>query len=328
MGQSYKAAKMMASANKEIAGMNIAAQSAFLAKEQAYNTEMWERTNEYNTPTNQMQRYRDAGLNPYMMMQGQDAGTASAQSSPSLSAPQAPAAPDYASARAADQQNLLSSIGSLNDSLNSLSSRENMQADSNLKNAQADAMWTDASFRRQMNTLQVMRGLSEIRGIDENTKGKALQNYVDQQSQSYYIQRNKQDTYLQRANIAKLSVDTLVQQEMLPYMKEEARASVAAKMASVSAVAQNIKESKARIKYIDEQIDGLKKDNKLKDYSDEQLARIKEATVELAENNVAESEFRQAESHARAQGQRYQNFVDKKTHGIRYWAPGFGILSR
>lgn len=30
----------------------------------AYNTQMWERTNEYNTPVNQVKRLKDAGINP------------------------------------------------------------------------------------------------------------------------------------------------------------------------------------------------------------------------------------------------------------------------
>lgn len=52
-------------------------------READYNTEMWNKTNEYNSASNQAKRLREAGLNPALVMSGQNAGTASAASSPS-----------------------------------------------------------------------------------------------------------------------------------------------------------------------------------------------------------------------------------------------------
>lgn len=49
-------------------------------KARQYQTEMWERTNEYNDPFNQRQRLIKAGLNPYMSIDG--AGSAQSVSSP------------------------------------------------------------------------------------------------------------------------------------------------------------------------------------------------------------------------------------------------------
>ena len=52
-------------------------------KEQmAYQTDMWNRTNAYNTAKSQRQRLEAAGLNPYLMMQGGNAGTAEMQTAP------------------------------------------------------------------------------------------------------------------------------------------------------------------------------------------------------------------------------------------------------
>lgn len=54
-------------------------QSTQLQKNQFdYNTEMWNKTNEYNSAENQRKRLEQAGLNPYLMMSGGSAGTASA----------------------------------------------------------------------------------------------------------------------------------------------------------------------------------------------------------------------------------------------------------
>lgn len=43
---------------------------------QAYDREMWELQNEYNTPRNQMQRFSEAGLNPNLMYGQSSAGNA------------------------------------------------------------------------------------------------------------------------------------------------------------------------------------------------------------------------------------------------------------
>ena len=52
---------------------------------QNYNTMMWQRTNQWNSPANQMALLRAAGLNPNLMYGGAFQGNASAQQSPSQS---------------------------------------------------------------------------------------------------------------------------------------------------------------------------------------------------------------------------------------------------
>ncbi len=69
-------------------------QEDMFKKETDYNTEMWNKQNEYNTASAQRSRLEQAGLNPYLMMGGSDAGTASSVSSPSAGTPQTQA-PDY-----------------------------------------------------------------------------------------------------------------------------------------------------------------------------------------------------------------------------------------
>lgn len=77
-------------------------------KSRDYTTEMWNKNNEYNTPSNQMQRYKDAGLNPYMM--NYDGGDSSAaQSSAQSSAPNY-SIPDYSSSVNQVSQSLYANI--------------------------------------------------------------------------------------------------------------------------------------------------------------------------------------------------------------------------
>lgn len=67
-------------------------------RERDFTVDMWNRENEYNSAVNQRKRLEDAGLNPYLMLNGGDAGIASTATTPS-SAPAAPSftpqVPDY-----------------------------------------------------------------------------------------------------------------------------------------------------------------------------------------------------------------------------------------
>lgn len=94
--------------NMQIAQMNNEWSEKMMEKQMAYNTEMnqtqfnqakelqdiqndfqsemWNKTNEYNSPENQRKRLEQAGLNPYIMMSGGSAGTATAMNGSSASA--------------------------------------------------------------------------------------------------------------------------------------------------------------------------------------------------------------------------------------------------
>lgn len=66
--------------NMEIAQMNNEFNERMLDKQLDYNTRMWHAQNLYNSASQQRYRLEQAGLNPYMMMDGGNAGTASSAS--------------------------------------------------------------------------------------------------------------------------------------------------------------------------------------------------------------------------------------------------------
>lgn len=72
--------------NKEINQMNNEFNERMLNKQLAFQEDMWNKTNEYNTASAQRRRLEEAGLNPYLMMSGGNAGTATSQSGGSASA--------------------------------------------------------------------------------------------------------------------------------------------------------------------------------------------------------------------------------------------------
>lgn len=73
----------------KLAAQQFQYQQQLQQQQNDYNTMMWEKTNEYNSAANQVSRYAQAGLNPGMMMSGQNATAAQQQSSasPSFSMP-------------------------------------------------------------------------------------------------------------------------------------------------------------------------------------------------------------------------------------------------
>lgn len=68
-------------ANIDIAQMSNEFNAAQLDKQIEQQWKMWEAENEYNSPSAQVERYREAGLNPFLQDVG--AGTASSMTSPS-----------------------------------------------------------------------------------------------------------------------------------------------------------------------------------------------------------------------------------------------------
>lgn len=69
-------------ANKEIAQMSNEYNQQMLERQIEQEWDMWNAQNEYNSASSQRQRLEDADLNPYMMMDGGNAGTASSMTSP------------------------------------------------------------------------------------------------------------------------------------------------------------------------------------------------------------------------------------------------------
>lgn len=75
--------------NMRINQMNNEFNAAEAEKARQFQFDMWNRTNEYNTSSAQRARLEEAGLNPYLMMNGSSAGTAqsSGSTSPASAAP-------------------------------------------------------------------------------------------------------------------------------------------------------------------------------------------------------------------------------------------------
>lgn len=113
--------------------------------QQQFQTDMWNKNNEYNSASSQRERLEAAGLNPYLMMNGGSAGTASAMSGSAGAAPSgaAPSAqgvtPPTATSYSADYSGITAGLGRAIDVLASMPDRS-------VKNAQADNLRIEGKY--------------------------------------------------------------------------------------------------------------------------------------------------------------------------------------
>lgn len=137
-------------ANLAIAQMNNDYNYEMFMRQLDYDLDMWNRTNEYNSAASQRKRLEEAGLNPYLMMSGGNAGTATSMSSPTPAPAekvnfQAPEMRGMAAAAAADMNFLQTGIQQALGHLNGIFDTQIKAADA--ATAQARALETLEAIR-------------------------------------------------------------------------------------------------------------------------------------------------------------------------------------
>lgn len=122
--------------NMKIAQMNNEFNEAMLEKQMGFSREMWNAENEYNTPVNQRERLEDAGLNPYMMMDGGNAGNASSVGSVGMPT----ASPVQFTAPQFDTGTVIGAIGQLGNLMTNGFLARQQGVGQQIENQYADAM--------------------------------------------------------------------------------------------------------------------------------------------------------------------------------------------
>lgn len=185
-------------ANQMINQANIDYSREAWQNEVAYNWEMWNATNEYNSASSQMKRLKDAGLNPYMMMDGGDAGTASAGSAPSHNQPQqlpmqaGKVDPYYVplSNTAQDVQNVIAAVGQM--------------ADVQLKRQQEIGMGIQNQYMAQKQAAEVAKILADTGNTKLRNQAQRMANQITGESMNAQIEAAKRQPGLMDAQISQL----------------------------------------------------------------------------------------------------------------------------
>lgn len=185
-------------ANQMINQANIDYSREAWQNEVAYNWEMWNATNEYNSASSQMKRLKDAGLNPYMMMDGGDAGTASAGSAPSHNQPQqlpmqaGKVDPYYVplSNTAQDVQNVIAAVGQM--------------ADVQLKRQQELGMGIQNQYMAQKQAAEIAKILADTGNTKLRNQAQRMANHITGESMNAQIEAAKRQPGLMDAQISQL----------------------------------------------------------------------------------------------------------------------------
>lgn len=136
-----------------------------------YQTEMWNKTNEYNSASAQRERLEQAGLNPYLMMSGGSAGSATSMNGSSASVPSAGSvglpSPSQVSVQAPQYD--FSGVGS------SLLAGLDMYNKLKLGAEQADNLGMDKSLKQvelQYKSKQIMQDLANKYAEEKNMEAR------------------------------------------------------------------------------------------------------------------------------------------------------------
>lgn len=155
-----------------------------LAREQnQMNLDQWNRENEYNSPSAQMKRLQDAGLNPDMMMGGGISNT-------SVSSPQmtsgAPATPmDWSSL--AGKRSIGDAVSQSLQNKLTQAQIDNINANTKKQGAETSILTDEASFKKSLleGELKIQNGVIKI---NDATAAEKIQNVKESQQRCEFIQ--------------------------------------------------------------------------------------------------------------------------------------------
>ena len=256
----------------------------------AFNERMIDKMNEYNSAKNQRARLEDAGLNPYLMMNGGTAGTAT--TAPTADNSSVQSIPEVGNTIASGAQQLGSSISSAASQISQQVYNSSLQ-EANVRKANADASSSeqDALLKGIESQFAAHRFLLDL-------KLKEMQGKVSEQDY-YYLRDSMQDRldsvkfqntltgsqssyYNQMAGL--VDVQRQIEQTNLDWLPREKQAGLAATLQNVRTMVSqmhlNYAQAKnayatAALNYAQEQ--GVRINNKLQD-------SIFDLSVGMAEN--------------------------------------------
>ena len=253
-------------ANKEIAQMNNAFNEKMFDKQVAYNKEMyqqqlgdqwkfyndskqnawdlvgnqqqfqkdmWNKTNEYNSPAAQRSRLEAAGLNPYMMLNGGSAGSAqtmsgSAGAAPSGGAPSAQGVtPPTATPYSADYSGITAGLGRAIDVLSSLPDRK-------VKEAQADNLRIEGKFIAGKAMAQILQMKTEAKTKEARLAMDKLVNDVRKDLMSSQIAVNDQNIAESKARTEIALTENLFRQKQLDFLPQQQKMELAQAAADIA----------------------------------------------------------------------------------------------
>ena len=240
---------MQNQANKEIAQMNNAFNEKMVDKQIEYNKEMYQQqlgdqwkfyndakqnswnlfnaSNEYNSASAQRQRLEAAGLNPYLMMSGGSAGTASSTSMPSGSSPSAQGVnPPTATPYSADYSALAQGLGQAADIISSSAKRK-------VDNATAENLRIEGKYKAAKTMAEIISLRTDAKTKEGRLALDKLIYSIDKDLKSSQMAVNSENIANMQAQRKLINIQTLMADKQLSFMDAQNKMDLAQKAADI-----------------------------------------------------------------------------------------------
>lgn len=204
-----------------------------VANQQQFQTDMWNKNNEYNSASAQRERLEAAGLNPYMMMNGGSAGTAQAMSGSAGAAPSggAPSAqgvtPPTATPYSADYSGIAAGLGRAIDVLSSMPDRK-------VKEAQADNLRIEGKYIAGKAMAQILQMKTEAKTKEARLALDKLIADFDNNLKVSNMAVNEQNIAESKARIQLAVTENLMRQKQLDFLPQQQKIELAQAAADIA----------------------------------------------------------------------------------------------
>lgn len=204
-----------------------------VANQQQFQTDMWNKNNEYNSASAQRERLESAGLNPYMMMNGGSAGTAqtmsgSAGAAPSGGAPSAQGVtPPTATPYSADYSGIAAGLGRAIDVLSSMPDRK-------VKEAQADNMRIEGKYIAGKALAQILQMRTDAKTKEARLALDKLIADFDNNLKVSNMAVNEQNIAESKARTQLAVTENLFRQKQLDFLPQQQKIELAQAAADIA----------------------------------------------------------------------------------------------
>lgn len=201
--------------------------------QQQFQTDMWNKTNEYNSPAAQRERLEAAGLNPYMMMNGGSAGTAQTMSGTSGAAPSGGApsgqgvTPPTATSYSADYSGITAGLGRAIDVLSSMPDRK-------VKEAQADNLRIEGKYIAGKAMAQILQMKTEAKTKEARLALDKLIAEFDNNLKVSNMAVNEQNIAESKARTQLAVTENLMRQKQLDFLPQQQKIELAQAAADIA----------------------------------------------------------------------------------------------
>lgn len=213
--------------NKEMYQQQLGDQWNFYNDAKQNSWDMFNAANEYNSASAQRERLEAAGLNPYLMMSGGNAGTATATSGPTGSSPSAQGvSPGAATPYSVDYSGIAQGLGLAMDQVLK-------EPDRDVKRAEADNLRIEGKYKAAKMMAEIVQMRTEAKTKEGRLALDKLIYSIDKDLKTSQMSVNSENAANMQAQRKLINVQTLFAEKQLSWMDAQAKMDLAQKAADI-----------------------------------------------------------------------------------------------